>query len=264
MPHAPIKEGNLYFETYGEGPPLLLICGLGGLGGYWRPQLDAYARRFRLIVPDHRGCGQSTRSETHYTIDLLSRDILDLMDYLGVERAHVLGHSTGGAIGQTLAITTPERVASLVLYATWTRADAFMGRVMKARKTLLECSGADAFIELTPCLIYPDWWLVQYPEKLDAFIRLSRETFPSVTIAASRCQAVIEFDRTVELDRIRAPTLVICAKDDFLTPLYFSEALARQIPGAQLAVLDRGGHCVSQVDPEAFDRPVLDFLLRMA
>lgn len=264
MPYASIKDGNLYFEELGEGPPLLLIAGLGGVGAYWRPQLAAYARHFRVIIHDHRGCGQSTRSETEYSVDLLSRDVIALMDHLGIARAHVLGHSTGGAIGQTMAITAPERVASLVLYATWTRVDAFMGRVMAARKALLETAGAEAYIQLTPALIFPDWWLNQFPEKLAALDAATRENFPSVSIAASRCQAVIDFDRTAELGRIKAPTLVICARDDFLTPLYFSEELARRITGARLAVIERGGHCLSQVDPEAFDRPVLDFLTQVA
>lgn len=262
MPFAKVKDGQIYYEEHGSGPPLLLVAGLGGMGVYWRPQLDAFARHFRVILHDHRGCGQSTRSEIDYSVDQMSRDVLDLMDHLQIERADLLGHSTGGAIGQTIAITAPERVQKLVLYATWTRVDAFMGRLMKARKILLETAGADAYIDLTPCLLFPDWWLNQNPDKLAALDRATRESFPSVSIAASRCQAVIDFDRTGELDQIGAPTLVLCARDDFLTPFYFSEALARRIKGADLAVLETGGHCVSQVDHAAFDRAVMAFLKR--
>lgn len=262
MPFAKIKDGQIYYEEHGSGPPLLLIAGLGGMGVYWRPQLAAFAQHFRVILHDHRGCGQSTRSEIDYSVDQMSRDVLDLMDHLQIECADLLGHSTGGAIGQTIAITAPERVQKLVLYATWTRVDAFMGRLMRARKTLLETAGADAYIDLTPCLLFPDWWLNQNPDKLNALDRATRESFPSVSIAASRCQAVIDFDRTGELDQIRAPTLALCARDDFLTPLYFSEELARQIKGAELAVLETGGHCLSQVDHAAFDRAVMAFLKR--
>jgi aminoacrylate hydrolase len=71
---------------------------------------------------------------------------------------------------------------------------------------------------------------------------------------------VIDFDRVADLPRIKAPTLVICARDDFLTPAYFSRELAQRIPGAKLMVLEKGGHAVSQVDPVAFDRAVLNFL----
>jgi aminoacrylate hydrolase len=193
----------------------------------------------------------------------MSHDLLDLMDHLGIERGHLLGHSTGGAIGQTIAVTHPERLNGLVLYATWTRTDAFMGRVMKARKTLLETAGADAYIDLTPCLLFPDWWINQNHEKLAALDRATRESFPTVTIAASRCQAVIDFDRRRDLDKIRAPTLVICARDDFLTPFYFSEELTGRIKAARLFAIEKGGHCVSQVNPAAFDQPVLEFLARV-
>jgi aminoacrylate hydrolase len=262
MPYAPIRDGQLYYEEHGAGPPLLLVAGLGGVGAYWRPQLATFRQRFRVIVHDHRGCGQSTRSEIDYSIDQMAEDVLALMDHLGLKRAHLLGHSTGGAIGQTIAITRPDRLASLILYATWTRVDIFMGRIMKARKTLLEAAGADAFIELTPCLLFPDWWLNQNPDKLAALDRMTREGFPSVSIAASRCQAVIDFDRTRELDSIVAPTLVLGVHDDFLTPFYFSTELARRIRGAELAAIERGGHCASQVDPPTFEKPVLELLQR--
>ncbi len=260
MPFAPIEQGELYYEEHGSGPPLLLVSGLGGTASYWRPQLETYSKRYRVIVHDHRGCGRSTHSELTYSVDQMSRDVLALMDHLRLDSAHLVGHSTGAAIGQTLAVTAPERVRGLVLFAGWTRADAFIRRVMETRKTLLEAAGPEAFIKATPFFIFPHEWINRFPEKLAAFDKASHEAFSSVSIVASRCQAVIDFDRTAELGRIRAPTLVICAKDDFLTPRYCSEELARCIPGARLALLEHGAHAVSQVDPEPFDRAVLGFL----
>lgn len=259
MPFAPIQDGQLYYEEYGEGPPLLLVAGLGGVGSYWRPQLEAFIPHYRVIIHDHRGTGQSTRSEISYSLDQMSADVLALMDHLKLDSAHLVGHSTGGAIGQTLAITAPQRIDSMVLYASWTKTDAFMGRVMRARKALLQ-NGVDDYIELSPALLYPDWWLNNNPDKLAALDQATKAGFPSASIAASRCQAIIDFDRTSELHRIDRPTSILCARDDFLTPLYFSEELARKIPGARLKVLDKGGHAVSQVDPAAFNTAVLELL----
>lgn len=259
MPFAPIQDGQLYYEEYGEGPPLLLVAGLGGVGSYWKPQLEAFSQHYRVIIHDHRGTGQSTRSEITYSVDQMSADLLSLMDHLKLDSAHLVGHSTGGAIGQTLAIIAPQRIDSMVLYASWTKTDAFMGRIMRARKALLK-NGVDDYIELSPALLYPDWWLNNNPDKLAALDQATKASFPGASIAASRCQAVIDFDRTSELHRIDRPTAVVCARDDFLTPLYFSEALAREIPGASLKVLEKGGHAVSQVDPAAFNAVVLEFL----
>lgn len=259
MPFAPIEDGQLYYEEHGQGPSVLLVSGLGGTASYWNAQIEALSQHYHLIVHDHRGTGQSTRSEITYSVDQMSADTIALMDHLGLERAHLVGHSTGGAIGQTLAITAPQRIESMVLYATWTKTDAFMGRLMRARKALLQ-NGIDDYIELSPALLYPDWWVNSNPEKLAALDKAAKAGFSSASIAGSRCQAVIDFDRSNELDRITQPTCVLCARDDFLTPLYFSEDIAQKIPGAQLKVLEKGGHAVSQVDPDGFNAAVLEFL----
>src|SRR5690606_10546339 len=152
MPFAPIKDGQLYYEEHGEGPPLLLVPGLGGVGAYWTPQIADFSQEFRVIIHDHRGTGRSTRTEMDYSVDQMTDDVLALIDHLDLDSVHLVGHSTGGAIGQTMAIDAPQRLASAVLYASWTKSGAFMGRVMRARKSLLQ-NGIDDYIELTPALL---------------------------------------------------------------------------------------------------------------
>jgi aminoacrylate hydrolase len=230
MPVISIDDGEIYYDSYGAGTPLLLVPGLGGTGNYWNLQIAEFAKHFRVIVHDHRGTGQSTRSKIPYSVDQMTCDLLKLMDAIGINRAHLLGHSTGGAIGQTMAIEHPERLISLVLYATWTKADAFMRRVFDVRKTLLSSAGAAAYIQATPLFLFPDWWINENNAALQVADTKLLDGFPSVEIAVSRCDAVINFDRVSQLGQIRTPTHIICAKDDFLTPSYFSEELARLIP----------------------------------
>ena len=86
--------------------------------------------------------------------------------------------------------------------------------------------------------------------------------FPPAEIVASRIDAIVAFDRTADLAKIKTPTLVICAKDDILTPPYFSRELARAIPGAELVELERGGHCASETSTKAFNDAVLGFIAR--
>jgi aminoacrylate hydrolase len=138
MPKARLRDGELHYQEYGEGAPLLLVPGLGGIGNYWEPQIAAFSRHFRVVVHDHRGTGGSTRSEITYSVEQMAADVIGLMDSLGIDQAHLMGHSTGGAIGQVLAIERPERLLSLVIYASWTKCDAFMRRVFETRKTLLQ------------------------------------------------------------------------------------------------------------------------------
>jgi aminoacrylate hydrolase len=262
MPKASLGDLEIYYESHGNGTPVLLVPGLGGVGSYWNPNIPAFSAQHRVIVHDHRGTGQSTHSSVKYSVDQMTDDLVRLMDHLKIERAHLVGHSTGGAIGQTLAATRPERLASLVLYATWTKADPFFRRVFEARRSLLMTAGAAAYVRSTPVFLYPDWWVNSNLALIEQREKVAIPGFPAVEIAASRIDAIVAFDRTADLPQIRTRTLVICAKDDFLTPAYFSEELARRIPRAELKVLARGGHCASETALEEFNTAVLGFLAK--
>ncbi len=262
MPRAKLGDVEVYFESHGAGEPVLLVPGLGGVGSYWNPNIPALSAEHRVIVHDHRGTGQSTPSPIKYSVDQMTTDLMRLMDYLKIERAHLVGHSTGGAIGQTMATNWPERLASLVLYATWTKCDPFFARVFEARRTLLMTAGPAAYVRSTPVFLYPDWWINDNLSLIEQREALALPNFPSAEIAASRIDAILAFDRTAELPKIRTATLVICARDDFLTPPYFSEALANAIPGAELKILPRGGHCASETALEEFNQAVLGFIDR--
>ncbi len=259
MPKIRVKDIELYYEEHGSGEPVLLVPGLGGVGSYWRSQLADLGRRYRVILHDHRGTGQSDRSRITYSVEQMTDDLLGLMNALGIERAHVVGQSTGGAIGQIMAIEDPERLRKLVLSSTWTAADAFFRRCFAARTEILLRSGAAAY-QRASALFYPSWWISANAAQLEHEEEAALSSFPAVEIVASRIEAILAFDRTAQLGRITAPTLVICARDDHLTPPYFSEALARAIPGAKLVLLERGGHAASRISAEEFNRAVLAFL----
>ncbi|UCE32344.1 MAG: pyrimidine utilization protein D [Burkholderiales bacterium] len=260
MPKANLGDLEIYYESHGEGPPLLLVPGLGGVGSYWNPNIPALSANYRVIIHDHRGLGQSSRSMIQYSVDQMTDDLLRLLDHLGIDRAHLVGHSTGGAIGQTLAVTHPERLASMIIYASWTRADPFFRRVFEARRTLLTASGTAAYVRSTPVFLYPDWWINENLALLEEREKLTIPNFPAPEIVASRIDAIVAFDRTADLARITTPTLVLVARDDFLTPPYFSEELARLIPNASLRVLDKGGHCASETAIDDFNAAVLEFV----
>ncbi len=95
MPKLSVGDAELYYEQTGEGPPLLLVPGLGGIGAFWAKQVAAFSRDYRVITHDHRGTGQSSRSRITYSVDQMAQDVLRLMDGLKIESAHVVGHSTG-------------------------------------------------------------------------------------------------------------------------------------------------------------------------
>src|SRR5689334_23864116 len=123
MPRISIGDCDLYCERHGAGFPVLFISGLSGHGAYWRDQVPAFAKRFEVVLHDQRGIGQSDHSRVAYTVERMAQDVVRLMDALGIAKAHIVGHSTGGAIAQILAIEHPQRLASAVIAASWTKAD---------------------------------------------------------------------------------------------------------------------------------------------
>ncbi|NKB50252.1 MAG: pyrimidine utilization protein D [Alphaproteobacteria bacterium] len=262
MPKANIGNGEIYYEIQGEGPPLLLVAGLGGTGDYWNPQIEAFAKHYTVIVHDHRGTGQSTHSQIDYSVDQMADDVLRLMDFLQIEKAHFVGHSTGGAMALLLSNQNPERLTSSVVYAGWIKADPHLRRCFDIRRTLLRESGAQAYCRATPLFLFPSWFIRDNGDAMTENEPSVAASFPSAEIMESRMDAVLAFDCSDYLDRIAVPTLVICADDDFLTPVHCSRELAKHIPNAELNVLESGGHAVSVSRPDLFNQEVLAFLER--
>ena len=261
MPRIQIGDCTLYFERHGAGFPVLFVSGLGGFGSFWQDQVAAFAKRFEVVTHDHRGIGQSDPSRLPYTVERLAADVVALMDALRIDRAHVVGHSTGGAIAQVLAIEHPHRLATVVLSATWTKADAYFRRLYTLRKDLLQRLGPSAYLQAATLFLYPSWWIARNNERLRQAEARELASFATAEIVASRIDAILAFDRTEDLSRIKTPTLVVGAEDDIVTPAYFSEELARLIPGAEVKIFPRGGHFFTQVRGREFNNAVLPFLV---
>jgi aminoacrylate hydrolase len=261
MPKIQLANCEINYEIHGDGPPLLLVAGLGGALSYWAPQVEPLARHFKVILYDHRGTGQSTHHKTKYTVDSMAEDVLGLLDALKLDTVHLVGHSTGGAVGQILGAEHPQRLRSIVMYASWTTSDPFMRRQFEVRKAALQSGGAMAYIRSTLVFLHPDWWINANWEKLEEIEKRALAIFPPAEIVLSRIDAVLAFDRRADLPKIRVPTLVLCAEDDLLTPLRYSQQLAAAIPGARLVAMEKGGHAASQTMPEEFNRIVTHYVL---
>lgn len=260
MPRVAIADGEIHYEVTGEGHPLVLAAGLSGMGRYWQPQIAAFASRFRVVTYDQRGTGNSDRVQRSFSIDRMAAELVALMDALKIERAHILGHSTGAAICQTIAIEQPQRVARLVLSGAWTHCDPFFRRLFEARRELLLKCGPGLNARFHPLWLYPPQWIGAHDEEIAEEQRRAVMGAPPVEVSVARIDAIMAFNRRAGLSRIKAPTLVVCSDNDYITPGYFSEALARAIPDAKLAIAHGAGHAFSKTRPEEFNRLVLDFL----
>ena len=260
MPKVAVAGGEVHYEEAGRGEPLIFVSGLGGVGSYWRPQLPAFSQRYRVITYDHRGTGASDRLQRTFSIDQMTVELVALMDALGIARARIVGWSTGGAIGQTLAIEQPQRIERLVLCSTWTHCDTWFRRLFDARREILRVGGAELYARFFPLWVYPPGYVNAHDAAIEEEVQRAVAGASPVEVSMGRIDALIAFDRRAGLSRISTPTLVVASDDDYVIPSYHAEALARAIPGARLAILRGGGHANTATRPDEFNRTVLEFL----
>ena len=262
MPKVDIGDAEIYYEEAGSGDPIMFVPGLGGGAAVWSRQIPAFSETYRTIAHDHRGCGQSTYSMIDYSVDQMAADAIRLMDALEIERAHWVGHSTGGAMGQIVAQDYPERLASLVLSATWPGQEVYFNRAFAARKGVLSAAGTREYARHSILTLLPPWYITQNADKISELEGYLAGADQPVEIMENRIDAICAFDRRNRMGDIKAPTLVIVAEDDMVTPRYLSDQLEEGITGAERVTLPTGGHFVIHILVEEYNRAVNDFLQR--
>ena len=255
-----IGDAELHVEEAGAGPVVLLVSGLGGRGAFWRGQMAPLAEHFRTITFDHRGCGSSTPGLTVENIAHMAGDVLALMDALEIERVHLVGHSTGGAIGQHLALNAPERLSKLILSCSWPGPDAYFTELFRHRREVLEQCGPRDYLSSGTFLAMPGAILQRQMAGAGSNLEERLAAFPGLEVELSRIAAVMGHDLRARLLEICLPTLCIGAADDQITPTGFTEEMAAAIPGAALEILPRGGHFCPMAETAAYNARIIPFL----
>lgn len=257
-----IPSGRIYAEVHGTGHPLVFISGLGGRMSFWTPQIKPFAEHFQIIAYDHIGTGQSDKPVIDYSVKQMADDVIALLDALGVERAHMVGHSTGGAIIQQIMVADPDRLAKPVLSATWAGHHPYVQECFTLRKQILESLGAASYMTDGTFRAHPPAYLARNPQLISSNLEDRLASFPGVEIERRRLNAVMAFDLRDHMSTIRPDSLLICAKDDQIIPYTLSEEIAAQVPGIKTHWLEYGGHFCPRVVPEEYRAAVLDYLLQ--
>lgn len=263
MPSMLTNGIQTHYQIQGSGPALVFVSGLGGAGGYWAPQVERFARHFTVVTYDQRGAGKSDHPDELYSIKTLADDLQALIEGLELDRPVLIGHSTGGAIGQLLAAREPQLLAGMVLYASWSKSDAHFNWCFRMRRTLLEGTSLEEYVHGSALFLYPPEHIRANAESLSPGLLASVANFPAREIVLRRIDAIMAHDATAQLSMIRIPTLVTCADDDILTPPYQSRLLAEAISGAELHIVPKGGHSYSETETATFNGLLSDFLSRV-
>jgi aminoacrylate hydrolase len=242
MPRIDIGHITLNYEERGQGPAFLFIPGLVGLLDAWEYQIAHFAKRYRCVVFDHRGAGDSDKPSDGYSTELIARDAIALMDTLGIARAHVAGTSTGGCVLQHLCIDHPQRLASAIFSNTWIKTDEFFTRVQTARKQIALAYGPEEYVKVSSLFTSG---AMQFRYNLDRVMELERRalaTVAPVDVLAARLDMTMAHDRTADLHRIATPSLIVGTRDDATVPFYQSEDLHKAVAGSKLVIVEEGGH----------------------
>jgi len=264
MSVAKVSDINLYYEIHGNGEPLLLIMGYGSNCGHWFAIRDRLASEHRVIIFDNRGTGRSDKPDIPYTAEMMTGDVIGLLDSIGIGATNVFGVSMGGMIAQEFALSYPERLKSLILGCTSCGGPKAIKSTPEATAFLFDPERAKLSNEEKAYSTIPWLWNKDFidknPEAIKRYVATTTEhpTPPHAYI----CQGnfIMTFNSYDRLPEIKAPTLVICGTKDRLIPPENSQILASGIPNTELIILENAGHGFISDSAEESSKIILDFL----
>jgi 3-oxoadipate enol-lactonase len=226
----------------------------------WDELTAALTPRYRVVRFDARGHGESEASKAPYSFATLGADVIGLMDHLKIGRAHFLGLSMGGMVGQHLGLDQPQRFMSLILSSTSSRVPAEAQPLWDERVKNAREKGMASQVPMAL-----QRWLAAstIKDKPAVVARMSRylQTTPAEGYIGW-CQAIRTLNITDRLKGIKLPTRVIVGAEDQGTPPAAAEAIHREIAGSDLVVVPGVSHMLHVEEPATFNRHVLEFLDR--
>jgi 3-oxoadipate enol-lactonase len=233
-----IQVAGMMIDSDGEGPPLVLLHGLGGTSNSFQAMLPALAG-FRVVRPDLPGAGRSVTPHQKITVDFLVQAVETAAVHLGVNRAHLVGHSFGTLIAQHLAARHPERVASLTLFGPILEPHDAARQRLSDRAVMARQEGMAAVADQ---VIGPTLSTATARENpiAVAFVRESHMRQDAEGFARS-CEALADAEKA-DHRLIDCPTLIVTGDEDAVGPASVAQELADKIGGAKTVILHRCGH----------------------
>jgi pimeloyl-ACP methyl ester carboxylesterase len=261
--YADLTDVRCYYELLGTGDPVLLIPGLGATCTLWDGVTSDLSKSFSLVLFDNRGMGRSIAKRVPQNLSDLGADLVELMDHLQLERAHVMGLSLGGVIAQQLAIDHPSRIDRLVLVSCSNRFGPYLLEVAKLIGQSLRHFPPEVFRRTIELLGTAPEYFDAHAEEIDRKIATECELgIPRGAVARQlRCLGCRDLADGQEY-HITAPTLVVAGEQDMLIPACYGRQMAREIPGSEFLLVRGCGHNPFTEKPEQVVPRVVEFLMR--
>ncbi len=258
---VPVGDINISYRIMGQGEPIVLIMGYGSTMDMWDPHfLENLSSKYRVIVFDNRGMGNSTATPGNFSIAQFANDTAGLMAALGIERAHILGWSMGSFVAQELAIRHSERVNRIILYAGDCGGKEAVMPSSKVLSDLANNSGSpeERGMRLLD-LLFPKDWLSKQPAFYKWF-PIPKETTRPENIER-QTQAIATWAGSFgRLGSIESPALVVTGTEDVIAPPENAFILAQKINGSWLVQFNGAGHGLMYQYPDRLAKIVEDFI----
>jgi len=265
MPLARNGTVKLYWESFGQGPAVLLLGGEGMTVDGWWATIPVLTPSFRVIAFDNRDTGRSSRLPWPYSVAQMAEDAVAVLDDAGEQRALVYGMSLGSLMAQELAVRHPDRVEALALgassaggFATWLPSS--LPRSYLARAGAMGPEEAEwAAVPYT----YSERTRQAHPKRIVANINHRLRSPVGALAYLHHGAAAATHDAYERLNRVAVPTLIVHGEQDIMVPPANALVLAERIPGAQLQLWPDAAHLYMIDEPRA-DREIARFLLEQS
>ncbi len=266
MPKVKVSDIELSYEVMGEGPPVLLVTGIGADSLAWAFNAPMLMESYKVITVDNRGIGLSDKPQTPYTIELMADDTIGLLRRLDAGPLHLVGHSMGGMISQQVALKAPELLRSLTLVTTIARVPPASELTLNLWNSIIEKLGMEGFIDFVAMMTFTSEYIENNWEGLQMFrqMMLAHLAQNPVDAACFRRQgeAVQGHDVLDRLGEIRLPTLILGAEKDILVPIRFSEEIKSKIPDAEYREVKGVAHGLNVEQPGEFNQLLMEWFAK--
>lgn len=266
---------KISFNLFGRGPPIILLHGFGMYKDFWIGQ-KPLSDKFQLISLDNRGCGGSSHPIESYEIEDMADDVKKLMDYLNIEKAHVIGHSLGGMIAQRFAIKYPERLMKLILIATFPKLPLDKSGIEMYRNSQLSMYEAKlkdpkkAFYDKMKQRFTRNFFklMVEEPTKMfhnlfttEDLMELEKNGTSKPPDILNLIHAIVNHNTLDSLQKVKNETLILVGEKDRITSKLSSIQMHEKFPNSTLKVF-KGGHFFPLEEAPEVNKCILDFLAK--
>jgi 3-oxoadipate enol-lactonase len=238
---------NIFYEVGGQGDPLVMVQGYGHYSQQWGKLPLEFAKQYKVILIDNRGTGQSDKPDVPMTITMMADDIARVLDALSIKRANIFGVSMGGLISQRFAVNHPERVINLILGCTFpsglhhVKPPADGLRILFDSAYLKSLTPDQRTKEIFKYMVSEEF-IAENPQAYKDYHEATMEhPTPGYTFKR-HAEAIAKEDTWEELAGIKVPTMFITGTSDRIVPFKNSELMEKQVPGAELVLLQDKRH----------------------